>query len=104
MPPIVQPVTQAPPTQLPPEQAVPSAAFDHPVMLAIGWQTWQVLLGFGVPATVTVPPIKHPGTQLAPSQKPPGQVVPVATGVHAVLLEATWQLSQALAGFAAPGA
>jgi len=40
------PVVQA----LPSEQLVPLVAFDQAVVLVAGWQLWQALDGFAVPA------------------------------------------------------
>jgi hypothetical protein len=49
--------------------------------------------------------MKQPGAQVVPLHTAPApQLVPIASGVHAVALTPGWQLSQALAGLAAPDA
>src|SRR5271170_2436603 len=82
-------------------QAVPSAIELHAVVLALGWQLWQLLLGLACPDVSSDPAMKQSAVQLpAPHTSPAPQLVPLVTVLHAEVRVPGWQVWHALAGLA----
>jgi hypothetical protein len=75
----------------------------HDEVVMFGWQLWQASDGSAVPDAYTLPPIRHPDSQLPPEQYwVVPQVVPSARFVHPVVLVPGWQLWHLLLGLVAP--
>jgi len=88
VPPMKQPDPQLPPLHTSPvPQLMPFVRLLHVVVLAPDRQIWHALLGFRAPGSANAPEMKQPASHAPALQKsPPGQPVPVATGLHPVVL------------------
>jgi hypothetical protein len=106
VPPMKQPLWHVPALQISPlPQPPPVMTSVHEVELAPGWQLRQGLLGAVWPEAYSIPPMKHPTTQLPALQTSPSvvvQLVPSPRLDHPEILVDGWQLWQVFAALSVP--